>query len=394
MSMKSRKSGSDGWALEPVVEWLFAEGRLLGSLDELTGQLGTLLHDAGAPIVRLRLSMRTLHPLTAAVSAVWERDGSGTQSTTATHGLESRPSFIGSPLEIVGQTGKAYRRRLTEELGEDDHVVLHEFKARGITDYIAMPMQFQDGAGAILALASDDAADFSGEDIGKFTAIAAYLAPVMEVFRLRSISIAVAEAYLGERTGQRVLAGQFTRGNIEKINSAILVSDIRDWTGINNRLSAEDALAQANLYFEICAETIEARGGEILKFIGDGFLAIFPSEGGEEGDAAACNRALAAARQALQTAEDRRTELLLHFGIGLHFGDVHYGNIGSPTRLDFTVMGQAVNIASRIEGLCSRFGRDLLFSREFAEQIEVPAMQIGQEVLKGDRRKRPIYSLA
>lgn len=372
---------------------MFAEARLLPTLDELTGELGARLDEAGARLWRLRLSLRTLHPLTTALSSMWERDSAEITNIAVPHGFESRPGYIGSPLQIIRETSASYRRKLSVNLTEDDHSVLHELKARGVTDYFGTPVRFSDDAGATLVFASDHEDGFSDGDIRQFEELTAYLTPIVEVFRLKSISLAVAEAYLGERTGRRVLDGQFTRGNIEKIKSAILVSDIRNWTGINNRLPAEEALALANLYFEISAEAIEAHDGEILKFIGDGYLATFPSSEGKKEDALACRRALSAAQDALKNATERRAELPLRFGLGLHFGDVHYGNIGSQTRLDFTVMGQAVNTASRIESLCSRFEQELLFSSEFAERLDVETTIVGEELLKGDEEKRAIHTL-
>ncbi|NNJ73953.1 MAG: adenylate/guanylate cyclase domain-containing protein, partial [Anderseniella sp.] len=201
-----------------------------------------------------------------------------------------------------------------------------------------------------------------------------------EVFSTRRVSLAVAEAYLGPRTGRRVLDGQITRGDIDSINSAIMVSDIRDWTGLSNRMAAKDALALANEYFEIIAQAVESNGGEILKLIGDGVLAVFPLDEQHKSSPAACRNALSAARQALQTT-DRSPDL--HFGIGLHFGEVLYGNIGSTTRIDFTVLGQAVNITARIEGFCSRLEIPLLFSREFADQTGEAGRVVANETLKG-----------
>ena len=193
----------------------------------------------------------------------------------------------------------------------------------------------------------------------------------------------MADAYLGARTGRRVLSGQITRGDIEKINAAILISDIRDWTGLNTRTSAENALALANQYFEIVADAVEHNGGEVLKFIGDSVLAIFPLEGSLVGSVDVCTNALSAAQQAVRTAQNSEPPLALDFGIGMHFGEVHYGNIGSKTRIDFTVMGQAVNTTARIESLCGKLNKRILFSEEFARHLTQTTVQIADEKLKG-----------
>ena len=392
--MPNRPNNKQSWESGPITEWLLEEGRLLPDHGELIRQLGQKMFAGGAPLWRLRLSMRTLHPLVTAVSAMWERDGEPTAPLEAAHGLEGRSSYIGSPLAIIGETGAAYRRRLTETLSDDDHSVLHELKARGGTDYFGLPIWFSNGARAILVFATDAEGGFSGPDIEGFTRIASVLAPVVEVFRSRSISLAVAEAYLGPRTGRRVLDGQITRGDIETVDAAILVSDMRDWSGLNNRLSAEDAVALANRYFEIVADAVDANGGEILKFIGDGVLAVFPTGENPDDDRRACESALAAARHAFETAKTSDPPLGVELGIGLHFGTVLYGNVGSTTRIDFTVLGRAVNIAARIEGLCGTLATPLLFSRDIADRLTEPARLVSRECLKGHEELFDILTVA
>ena len=383
MSDRPTKTEPQHWEAKPIIDWLFDEGRFLPDPNELVRQLGDRLSACGAPVWRLRFSMRTLHPLLAAKSSVWERDCESTQRLESTHGLEGRSGYIGSPLEIIGRTRAPFRRQLADALNDTDHNVLHELKARGGTDYYGVPMRFSDDASASLVFATDAVGGFSDRDIERFTQIASMLAPIAEVFSARNASLAVAEAYLGPRTGRRVLAGQITRGHIETINAAILVSDIRDWTGLNNRVGPGNALALANSYFELIAEAVEAHGGEILKFIGDGVLAVFPTDGGTPNAGTACQEALAAACQALQVAAEPDRALNLSFGIGIHFGEVLYGNIGSKTRIDFTVLGQAVNTAARIEGLCGRLGEPILFSQDFADRLATPTKQVAEETLKG-----------
>ena len=393
MSDDRNETASLRWDSGPIIDWLLDEGRFLDELDDLVSQLGVRMLTSGAPLWRLRLSMRTLHPLLAAVSSVWERDEDSTTRIETPHGLEGRSGYIGSPLEIMGRTGTAFRKRLTLPLSGADHNVLHDLKARGGTDYFGIPLRFSDATTASLVVTTDAEDGFCDRDIEQVIGIASVLAPIVEVFRSRRVSLAVAEAYLGSRTGRRVLEGQITRGDIERIDAAILVSDIRDWTGINARLPAEEALALANRYFEIIAEAVDSNGGEILKFIGDGVLAIFPTDDGALDGATVCGRALAAARRALQLAGEATPALDLRFGMGVHFGEVLYGNIGSQSRIDFTVLGQAVNTAARIEGLCGRFDEPILFSQEFADQLTEPTTLVAEETLKGHRTKSGVFTV-
>ena len=303
MPSKSRPTAQTEWQPRPIVDWLLGEGRFLANLDELVRQLSDRLLEHGAPLWRLRLTMRTLHPLVTSISSVWERDTETTQHIDALHGLERRSGYAGSPLTIVAQTRAPFRRQLDDTLSDTDHSVLHDLRARGGTDYLGLPLMLSDGSAAILVLATDRPGGFSDLDIQGFTEIASILAPIAELFRSKRVSLTVAEAYLGARTGRRVLEGQITRGNIEKINAAILMSDIRDWTGLNNRVSAEKALELANRYFEVVGEAVEDNGGEILKFMGDGVLAVFPTDDGASDAVAVCENALAAAQQALNMAK-------------------------------------------------------------------------------------------
>ena len=381
------------WEAGPIIDWLLDEGRFLAGIDDLIAQLGDRMLAAGAPLWRLRLSMRTLHPLITGVTAMWERDRGAVTSITSPHGLEGRSGYIGSPLEIINRTGTAFRKRLSETLSESDHNVLHELKARGGTDYFGIPLEFSDGVSASLVVTTDAVGGFADADIERVSEVVSVLAPIVEVFSSKRVSLAVAEAYLGPRTGRRVLQGRITRGDIETIDAAILLSDIRDWTGLNNRVSAETALALANSYFEVIAEAVESHGGEILKFIGDGVLAVFPTGDGSSGGADACNRALAAARQALRIAEEAAPPLDLSFGMGIHFGEVLYGNIGSKSRIDFTVMGPAVNLAARIEGLCGRFDKPILFSQDVADLLAEPTTLVSSETLKGNDEPSDIHTI-
>lgn len=365
---------------------------MLPDMDALVHRLGQELLAAGAPLWRFRLSMRTLHPLVTAISAVWEREGGVPMHIESPHGIEQRAGYAGSPLEIIGRTGQPFRKRLDESLSDSDHGVLHDLKARGATDYFGVPLTLSDGARPSLVFVSDTAGGFSESDLDGFVRVASVLAPIAEVLRLKRIATAVAEAYLGPRTGRRVLDGRITRGDVETIRAAILFSDIRDWTGLNSRVQAETALALANCYFDVIAGAVEDQGGEILKFMGDGVLAIFPTDAYGDDAGTACANALAAGRQALRTARQPDSPLDLDFGIGLHFGAVLYGNIGSATRLDFTVLGQAVNIAARIEGLCGTYGEPLLFSQTFAEQLNDPARRVDEVVLKGQTTSTHVFT--
>ncbi|MEM8877922.1 MAG: adenylate/guanylate cyclase domain-containing protein [Pseudomonadota bacterium] len=384
-------SQNPAWEPESVIEWLIAEGRFDDDVSAIAAGLGQRIHDAGAPLWRFRLGMRTLHPLIAAVGGIWERDGAEVQQAPVTHGLDSRPSYIGSPMQIIASTGQTFRRRLTEPLGNDDHLVLHELRDRGATDYFGVPLVFSTGGGGLAIFTTDRAGGFSDYDLAGFRHIVDVLQLIAEIQYKNRVSIAVAESYLGPRTGRRVLDGRITRGHVETIQAAILVSDIRNWTGLSSRLPPDQMLSLVNRYFEIMAGAIEDHGGEIIKFIGDSVLAIFEVDGDEQSARQVCDQAVAAARRAVARNDDGGSGAL-KFGIGLHFGSVIYGNIGAETRIDFTVLGQPVNVAVRIEGLCGARRHPVLYSAEIANRLSSPSLLIGSETLKGHDDDFDIYA--
>lgn len=375
--------------LAPVTDWLLHEGRFADDLSTLADGLAQQLVIAGVSLWRLRLGIRTLHPLIAALSGAWERDGGVIPVPKAQHGLETRSTYIGSPLAIIQQTGEPFRRDLRQPLGPDDHTVLKELKDRGATDYFGLPMRFSTNPGGLMVLVTDHPDGFDDHDIAMFTDLAKALAPVAEVIRLKHATHAITAAYLGPRSAERVLSGQITRGHVEKIRAAILFSDIRGWTALSAAQEPEETVAIANRYFEVMEQAITAQGGEILKLMGDGILAIFPDDDAK----GAVTAALSAAQAAHEAAKNADPPLGIRFSTAMHVGDVLYGNIGSEARLDFTVLGPAVNLAARLDSLCSTYDRHILFSEEFATQLSQRTEKLGMERIKGLDVPQAVYSL-
>ena len=366
----------------PFIDWILTTGRLQG-LQTLTDELGPRLRAAGIPLMRLRLGMRTTHPLVAAVSYIWDPGGNEAEDKAqlrAPHGIETRSTYIGSPMEIISTSQAPYRRRLDDTLGPDDHLILHELKERGATDWYGRPMRFATGSFGIIIFVGDGTG-FSTDDITLLDTLSEVLAPIVEARRHDHLATAIATSYLGPRTGQRVLDGEITRGDISQIEAAILFSDIRGWTALNATQSAETVLDVANRYFEVMSDAIDSNGGEILKFMGDGVLALFPSDGSKAGQVDACRQALSAAHAALGIAA--LAGLPVPFGTGIHFGKLLYGNVGARERLDFTVLGQSVNIASRVEAFCGRLNEPVLLSDTVAQLAGMPTRHVGTETLKG-----------
>jgi len=374
---------------DAYITWILTDARRDG-LQALVDGLGERLQAGGMQLLRIRLGMRTTHPLTAALSFMWESHGGPVVQITAPQGLESRPSYVGSPMEYLSQTRQPYRHNLREPLTDKDHTVLHELQRRGATDYYGIPLHFMAGSGGNIILTSNAPDGFSEGDIALINKLADAIAPIAEAHGNYHLATAIAHSYLGPRTGQRVLEGQITRGDIEQTEAAILFSDIRGWTALNATKSPQEVLDVANRFFEVMSDAVDNNDGEILKFLGDGVLARFPSDGSEAAKVAACRKALSAAHAAQGIAE--LAELPVPFGIGIHYGRLLYGNVGARERIDFTVMGQSVNIAARVEAFCGRLDRAVLVSADVAAVLEQPLEHVATEQLKGLDTPMALYS--
>ena len=244
--------------------------------------------------------------------------------------------------------------------------------------------------------ATDRPDGFSEIEITGIHRLRDVLSLVLEVQESRRITATLLNTFLGRATGERVLAGQIKRGDHENIRAVLLLADLRGFTRLSDTMAREALIGLFDSYFECVVGSVHGQGGEVLKFIGDGLLAIFPIAGDAR---VAARAALTAARDA-ETAIDglnrSRTaagEVPLRFGLALHVGDVFYGNIGAPDRLDFTVIGPAVNLVARIEALNKPLDRTMLASAEFAAIAAEPLVPLGSQVLRGVREPQDVYAV-
>ena len=374
------------WDVAPVRNWLLREGRLETDPLKLVGALAERLAAAGAPVWRLRLGFFTIHPQVAAWAYVWMR-GRDPHIERFPHGVRQSAAFVGSPAQRMMQTGATVRARL-DRLQPGVHRLLHELAAEGGTDYALLPLRFSDGSLNVFAVATDAPAGFSAADMENFEQLSHALAAVLEADVTHRIAQTLLDTYVGRRTGRRILAGQIQRGAAETIPAALWYGDLRDFTRYTESLPAPRLLGMLNAYFELVAAAVEPRGGEILRFMGDAMLIVFPAERESE-MAPACSAAADAALDAFARVatlnRQRRAagEPEIRFGVGLTAGEVVYGNVGAPDRLDFTVIGPAVNRAARLEGLTKELGVPLLMSAEFARGLGCPVRPLGAHPVKG-----------
>lgn len=390
----------------PVVQWLWREGWPIPSLPELTGGLARAMVGAGIPLFRFRTTLRTLHPQLAGLSHTWWRDSDRVEEFWPPRTILQQEAFLKSPYAVLFEGAGGVRRRLDIPGAVLDFPILEELRAEGATDYVALPLVFSDGRISAMTLASDRPGGFGTDDLAMVAEMTPVLARLLETHALRRTAQIVLDTYLGRLTGERVLNGLIHRGDGEDIHAVIWLSDLRSSTPLADALPRQSFLDLLNEYFECTAGAVLDNGGEVLKFIGDAVLAIFPASL-PSGDlrqcashAKACAAALAAARDSLAriaALNARRTERgdePIAFGIALHLGEVMYGNVGAPDRLDFTVIGPAINEAARLEGMCKVLGRPVIISADLARLLPDRLISLGSHTLRGVSREHELFTLA
>jgi adenylate cyclase len=381
-----------------VVAWMLHEGRRNTHMREFGDEMCRRVVEAGIPLWRAFCAIGTLHPEIAATAYVWRRGAGTAERRTAAHGTEKTPAFTQSPLAEVRRTARTIRRRLGDPEAVLDYPVLKEFRAEGGTDYVAMPMLFSNGEINSISWLTDRPGGFADAEIAGLGAVAEMLTVLVEAQTHRRITRALLDTYVGHRTGERVLSGAIKRGDGETIRAVIWFCDLRGFTTLSDTLPRELLLDLLNEYFEIAVNAVAAEGGEVLKFIGDGMLAIFELREGDKvsGQCAAALRAARAMQAAVAARNpDRITAGLaeIRYGLALHLGEVTYGNIGAPNRLDFTVIGPAVNHATRIEKLAGKLDRRVVISASFAAAAETALMSLGTHSLAGVRAPQEVFTL-
>jgi adenylate cyclase len=283
---------------------------------------------------------------------------------------------------------------LTAPPTEGEFTILEDLRREGFTDYIVHSVPFADGTYKALSLATRRPGGFNEDELALFEAMIPAVAFNLEVQALRRTARTLLDTYVGQQSGGRVLEGQIQRGSGETIRAVIWLCDLRGFTVLSESLPRDALIDLLNSYFGPMCDAVASHGGEVLKFIGDAMLAIFPI--GTD-PAETCAAALIAARHAAAalTEENKRREEArlprIEYGLALHLGDVLYGNIGSDTRLDFTVIGPAVNLTARIESMCRELGRQLLLSADFVRAGRVDAQSLGAFSLKGVGADQEIF---
>lgn len=388
------EANAAGLHANPLAGWLLRDAWKAPSAAELARRFLVFLRDSGCPVDRSTVIIPTLHPQIFATVLVWRADTPEIRVVYEPHDILHQPRFADSPFAPIIRGAGGVRRRLEDADVKLDYPVVRDLHREGATDYVAMPLRFSDGQINVISMTSFARGGFGIAHLGQIYEVMPMLARLFEVHALRRTATALLETYLGHDTGRRVLNGLVKRGDGEHIDAVIWFCDFRDSTALAGSLPREAYLESLNRFFYCMAGAVLKKGGEVLKYIGDAVLAIFPTA---QGPADACRRALQAAALAAERVAALNREYPdappMRFGIGLHVGTVTYGNIGVPQRLDFTVIGTAANEAARIESMTKELDRVLLASAAFAEHVPGKLVPAGRHRLKGLEGDYELYTL-
>ena len=393
--------GSEANVLDPTLlpaalrlrDWLLAEGIRHEDPSQLLAGGAERLNEIGVPVDRVTTAIDALHSEYSGIGRIWTRE-SGSSYRLFAHGEETERTYARSPFAYVHETGRWLMLDIPET-PDDAFGIVPELKEAGFLQYLCVPLCFTNGTRNGITFATRTPGGFDPTALAVLRFVLPTLAAAMEMRAVGQRLDNVLRIYVGDEPHKAILSGAIRRGQVSRIRSAILFADMRSYTSISSGLSPEAAVDLLNKFFDCLVPPIEAEGGEVLKYLGDGLLAIFRDRGDDTGQSA--QSALSAAVRALVQLDEANKsgvfQVPVAAGIALHHGEAAYGNVGSGVRLDFTVIGPDVNLASRIAQMNKVLGEPLLMSRAFADHLWGDPEPMGRFSLDGFPDPVPIYRL-
>ncbi|MBV1697076.1 MAG: adenylate/guanylate cyclase domain-containing protein [Hyphomicrobiales bacterium] len=381
--------------IRTVVDWL-AGGAVSGpNSEDVLAQLCERMVECGVPLWRVAVFVTTLHPDVMGRRFLWQAD-SGVTTSNALFAILETDDYRQSPFTTVYATRAPLRRRLADSNCPLDFAVLKDLKAEGATDYAAFPLTFTDGSIHVSTWSTRQPGGFTPKQFADLEAVILPLARVAEIRALRRTAGNLIDTYVGHQTGERIMAGKIRRGYVEAIRAAIWLSDMRGFTALSERAPPQTVIDVLNRYFGCQVPPILEHGGEVMKFMGDGLLAIFPIANDADADEV-CRKTLACARdfrkRIAELPAPGEGETAIRFGLALHIGEVMYGNIGGGNRLDFTCIGPAVNLAARLEKVASKLGETVVASADFARRRPDDFRRLGEHAVAGFAAPQTVFGL-
>lgn len=392
--------------VQATSDWLVTQGLLKARTETLVEGFCERVGASGIPLLRGQVSIPTLHPTFNAITYVWWRD-KGIETRGHEHGSQALRAWQESPFRFMAETRtNTLRRRLEGPDAVIDFPILAELRGLGATDYFARITPFgsggkpQDGNGMLASWTGDRPGGFSEHDIAILERLQPRLGLAVNMAVTDQIAHNVMDAYVGPDAGRRVLNGEIRRGSLQVIRAVLWYADLRGFTALADRTPREELVSMLDEYFDCMAEPLTNHGGQVLKFMGDGMLGTFNLK--DRPRQSICRDAINAAAEALDAVarlneeRSRAGKPTMLLDLALHLGDVLYGNVGSADRLDFTVVGPAVNEASRIETLCQALGSHLLISQTLAAAAKSCSdrlVSLGRHKLRGVRESQELFTL-
>ena len=377
--------------------WMMTEGRCSNDPVAVVSHYCTQLVEAGVPLWRVNIGQRFANPLLIAWGIVWTPDGTNTYDVT--HARMLTDGYVGSSFEYIMEHDRPLHKSLLGLDPEKDHKSYLEFAESGGTDYYATLLYYGDGSRHGCTFATQDSNGFSQRHLEMIEESKAGLSCALEPVTMRKSTESLLRTYLGAGPSKEVWNGTTQRGERRTLSAVVMFTDLRGFTKLSSQSSEAEVFDALDSYFEVVVQAVEEMNGDVLKFMGDGILSIFPVSDPSKHAEICKQTALAAKRVLAELAKLNQTRMKngknrLDIGIGINAGEVSYGNIGSPGRLDFTVLGNAVNVASRIEGLTKTIGDKVLATSAVADAVPELFVKRGCYEVRGIDHPIDVFGLS
>lgn len=379
-----------------TIDWLICEGRLLADDAAILKGYALRMREAGIPLDRVNVAQRFANPLLVARGTIWTE--TETQAYTVSREMLATAAFKDSPFDYIQQHRVTLRKKLDQVDRAVDHATYVERAEAGATEFMAFVLEFSDGSTHSSSFTTREPGGFTDRQAAAIEATRHALAAALEPISMRWSSASLLTTYLGDGPAASVLNGTIQRGENWEREAVVMISDLRGFTAMSDNWPPQEVLHALDHYFEAVVKAVHSAGGDVLKFMGDGILSIFPTD---EFDSRSrcCDAAISAANAAVDALFAVNQKRLatsrspLEMGIGLDLGPVTYGNIGTLERLDFTVLGGAVNVASRVQDLCKVIGVPILMTGRLKDLSTLRLEDKGTHNVRGVSTDIDVYTV-